>query len=176
MSEITMSGNGFIGYEYKDITVRRELEPLYVDNYGNFGWKLDSSAPAIPGIGSVTLKFKRDRRIKSKNELNRLQRQFDSCMAEIARLEGSKTTIPSIWAYTVGLIGTAFMAGSVFAVIAPNIPLCIILAIPAFAGWGAAYLLYRQKGVKQAEQVAPLIDHQFNMIYEACEQAHALLA
>lgn len=175
MSEITVSGNGFIGYEYKDISVKHDMEPLYADNYQNFGWKLDGTQSVLPGIGSVVLKFKRDRRIRNKNELNRLQRQFDTCMAEIGRLEASKTIIPSIWAYTVGLIGTAFMAGSVFAVTSGHVPLCVVLGILGFLGWGAGYLFYRQKQVKQAADVAPLIDHQYNMLYDVCEQAHALL-
>lgn len=176
MSEISVGGGSFIGFEYKDILVRRDMEALYVDNYPAFGWKLEETAPSLHSIGSVLLKFKRDRRIKNKNELNKLQRQFDSCMAEVGRLETSKTTLPSIWAYTIGLIGTAFMAGSVFAVTAGNVPVCVVLGIPGFLGWGLAYLMYRKLSAQREQQVTPLIDQKYNLLYDVCEQASALLS
>ena len=175
MSEIRVGGDGFIGYEYKDILVRRDLEALYADNYPAFGWKLEGTAPSLHSVGSVHLKFKRDRRIKNKNELNKLQRQFDSCMAEVGRLAASKNTMPSIWAYTIGLIGTGFVAGSVFAVTAGNVALCVALGIPGFPGWGLAYLMYRRLSAQREQQATPLIDHQYNLLYDVCEQAGALL-
>jgi hypothetical protein len=176
MSEVSVSGNSFIGYEYKEVLVRRDLEALYMDNYPAFGWKLEGTAPSLHSIGSVILKFKRDRRIKHKNELNKLQRQFDGCMAEVGRLEASKTIMPSVCAYTIGLAGTAFMAGSVFAVTSGNIPLCVALGIPGFLGWGLAYLMYRRLSDLREQQATPLIDHQYNLLYDVCEQAGALLA
>ena len=175
MSEISISGSSFIAYEYKDVLVRRDLEALYMDNYRAFGWKLEGTSPSLHSIGSVQLKFKRDRLIRNKNELNRLQRQFDSCMSEIGRLEASKTIMPNIWAYTIGLVGTAFMAGSVFAVVSANIGLCVMLGIPGFLGWGLAYLMYRKLSAQRERQVMPLIDHQYNLLYDVCEQGSALL-
>ena len=168
--------NGFVGYEYKDVIVKCDLETLYVDNYPNFGWKLEGTAPSLHNVGSVHLKFKRDRRIQNKNELSKLQRQFDAAMTEIARLEASKTNMPSIWAFTIGLIGTAFMAGSVFAVVAGNVALCAVLGIPAFLGWGLAYLMYRKLCAQREQQVTPMIDQQYNLLYDVCEQANALLS
>ena len=173
MGEMTMAGSGFVGYEYKDITVSRDVEPLYQDNYGHFGWKLEKITPTI--YGAVNLKFKRDRRIKNKLELTRLQRKFDNCISQLIKLEASKTTTPSIVAYCIGLAGTAFMAGSVFAVVGGNIPLCIILAIPAFVGWGLGYLMYKKLVNKHTEMAMPMIDGQYNEIYDICEQANALL-
>ena len=177
MSEVTANENGFVGYEYRDITVDREMESMYVDGYQNFGWMLEkSSAPQI-GLNNITLKFKRDRKIRNKMELTRLQRQFDSCVSEITEMEKSKAAGASIIAYTVGLIGTAFMAGSVFAVVAtpPLILLCIILAVPAFIGWILPYFLYKSNYAKKAAKLAPLIDSKYDEIYEVCERANNLL-
>lgn len=101
----------FIGYEYKSLTVNRRMESVYADGYQNFGWKLeDVSAPLTAG-GALSMKFKRDRKIRNKAELTRLQRQFEACADEIVELERSKTVAASITAYIIGLIGTAFMAG-----------------------------------------------------------------
>lgn len=167
----------FVGYEYKEIAVDRQLESLYMDSYQNFGWQLEERSGINAGISSSTLKFKRDRKILNKAELTRLQRQFDACANEILALEKSKTSSATVIALIIGMLGTAFMAGSVFAVTAsePNIPLCIILAIPAFIGWILPYFVYRTTAVKRTRKVEPLIEAKYDEIYEVCEKANNLL-
>ena len=112
MSEITQHDTNFVGYEYKDMLVRRSMESVFADGYGNFGWTLDSVSSSIPSHSSVIMKFKRDRKIRNKNELTRLQRQFESCVAEIERLEKSKVIGAGVVAYTLGVSGTACMAST----------------------------------------------------------------
>ena len=175
MNGNTMSSDNFIGYEYKEISVARDKEGVYADGYPNFGWQLEKSTAPILGISTVYLKFKRDRKISNKAELTRLQRQFESNVSEIDKLEQSKTTAASIAAYTVGLIGTALMAGSVFAFLAGMIPLCIILAVPALVGWALGYFSFIKIKSKRIDKVTPLIEQQYDAIYEICEKAHGLL-
>lgn len=175
MDDAISKDNHFVGYEYRDITVDRDMESMYTDGYENFGWKLETASSPHVGLNTLTLKFKRDRKIRNKMELTRLQRQFDACVSEITSMEKSKAASASIAAYSVGLIGTAFMAGSVFAVLAPNIILCIVLAVPAFIGWLLPYFLYKSAYAKKAAKVAPLIDNKYDEIYEVCERANSLL-
>ena len=175
MSEITKNENNFIGHEYKEVTVNRSMESVYTDGYANFGWEFDGTTPSLQGISSVTLKLKRNRKIRNKAELTRLQRQFESCAAEIESLEKSKTTGAMIAAFSIGIVGTAFMAGSVFAYLASMIPLCIILAIPAFIGWILPYFSYNNIQRKKITKVTPLIENQYDAVYDACEKANALL-
>ncbi|ASA21531.1 hypothetical protein [Paenibacillus donghaensis] len=176
MSEITRNESNFVGYEYKDITVKRKMESVYVDGYNNFGWTLEGTSTSVQNVGSVTMKFKRDRKIRNKVELTRLQRQFDAAVAEIETLERSKIIGASVVAYVIGVIGTAFMAGSVFANQDDRLTLSIILAIPGFVGWIIPYLLYCSISKKKTNKVAPLIDQKYDEIYEVCEKANALLA
>ena len=171
----TVNEKNFVGYEYRDITVDRSMESMYADGYQNFGWELDNSAGLPAGIGSVTLKFKRDRKIRNKAELTRLQRQFDSNVNEIIRMEKAKGDSASVAAFTVGMIGTAFMAGSVFSVVGGLIIPCIILAVPAFIGWLLPYFLYKSTYAKKAATVTPLIGSKYDEIYETCERASLLL-
>ena len=175
MSENIQGENSFIGYEYRDITTGREMESLYVDGYQNFGWKLDSIATPFAGLSSVTMKFKRDRKIRNKAELTRLQRQFDACVNEIINMEKSRETSGLIVSMIVGLIGTAFLAGATFAFLGNLIPLCIILAIPGFIGWILPYFLYNSTRAKKATKVAPLVESKYDEIYEVCERANNLL-
>jgi hypothetical protein len=176
MNEITRNSENFVGYEYKEITTTREMEGVYADGYPNFGWKLDGITPSVLGLSTVNLKFKRDRKIRNKAELSRLQRQFEAGVAEIGNLERSKTTSAFITAMTVGLIGTAFLAGATFAFIyADMILLMIILAVPGFIGWFLPYFLYKKMQAKKGMAVMPLIESQYDAIYEVCEKGHVLL-
>lgn len=169
------SENRFVGYEYRDITVSRNVESMYADGYLNFGWKLTGTVPAQPGLNAVTMKFKRDMKIRNKAELTRLQRQFDACISEITTMEQSKTSKASIWAFTVGLLGTAFIAGATFAYLGGLVLLCIILAIPGFGGWLLPYYLYHSVFEKRSAEIMPLIDKKYDEIYEVCEKANELL-
>jgi hypothetical protein len=168
----------FIAYEYKNVTAACGLESIYLDGFRNFGWEPDGSVPFFSpkGTAAVMLKFKRNRNIKNKGDLARLERQFESSIQEIAILEKSKTSIASIVAFTVGIIGAAFMAGAVFAYMAGMLPLMVILAIPGFFGWVFPYFCYTGVTAKQVQKTTPLIDKQFDAVYDVCEKAHALLA
>ena len=143
MSEIIKGSQTFIGYEYKDVITNAEKLSFLMDAYENFGWIVDENVSCnlpenrLNSHEKVVLRLKRNRKIINKTELTRLQRNFESCMKEIDHLEKSKTSEATMYALIVSIIGTAFMAGSVFAVTAsPSmIVLSIILAIPAFLGW-----------------------------------------
>lgn len=174
MNEITKN-ESFIGYEYKEVTVNRSMESAYADGYANFGWTLEDTSTPMQGVGSITMKFKRDRKIRNKAELGRLQRQFESCAGQIESLERSKGSGAMIAAFSIGLVGTAFMAGTVFSYLAGMLPLCILLAVPAFIGWILPYFCFLNIRTKRTDKVAPLIDRKYDEMYEVCEKAHALL-
>ena len=173
-----MEKSSFVGYEYYEVAVKRRVVSLYADGYKNFGWKLEGTEeqPGKQPVDTITMKFKRDRKICNKTELTRLQHNFDACVSEILSLELSKSVKASIAAFAIGIVGTAFMTGAVFAVIAGNILPGIILAIPACIGFVLPYFLYRCMEKKKTTQVEPLIDLKYEELYTVCEKAHSLLA
>ena len=179
-----------IGYEYREIQVPRELSSLCLDSYPCFGWEPDPNHAAVPGTSRrrsapggagqrelVTLYFRRNRSIRSKAELTRLQRNFDSCVTELQALERSKTASPLIAALIVALIGTAFLAGSTFAVVAdpPILWLTVLLAIPGFLGWILPYFLYRRLVRKKTAEIEPLQEQKYDEIDAICEKGSRLL-
>ena len=170
-----MSIGNFVGYEYQDVTAKRSMASLYSDGYENFGWSLESAEDIAGKINSVILRFKRDRKIRNKAELTRLQHGFDACISSITALEASKYTRASVIAFSVGILGTIFMAGSVFSITAGLILPCVLLAIPAFVGWGLPYFLYRGTVRKKAEEVTPLMEQKYDELYHLCEKASHLL-
>lgn len=166
----------FVGYEYQSVTVKHNVASMCADGYENFGWALENTGQPAGKVDSITLKFKRDRKIDHKVELTRLQRHFDACLNEVERLESSKTSMARMTAMSVGIVGTVFMAGAVFSYIGGMLPLTIILAVPAFVGWALPYLLYRKTLSKKTEQTAPMLNEKFDEMDSVCEKASMLLA
>ena len=173
-SELGQKGRDFVGYEYLDIHVSQKMESFYVDGYTNFGWSLENISKHIHP-DSVTLKFRRDRKIRNKAELTRLQRKFDAIIEEIESLERSKGFMASVVAYVIGVLGTACMAGSVFAMTNGLTPLSVVLAVPGFIGWVAPYLVYRRMKQKKTIQVLPQIDEKYDEVYSVTKNANSLL-
>lgn len=167
----------YIGYEYKEIPATGKDASLLLDCYESFGWVPDENRAPAPGRQPSVVYLKRDRKIVNKMELTRLQRNFESCIQEITMLEQSGRRTALMWALLVGLAGTAFMAGSVFAVTStpPRILLTILLAVPGFAGWVLPVFLYRFLLQSRTRRTRPLIDAKYEEVYQLCEKGHALL-
>jgi len=175
MDEYKKDDKGFVGYEYREVTVSQSMESVYVDGYQHFGWELEGSSVPVGRVYSVTLKFKRDRKYHRTAEITRLMRQFDACTNEIVAMERSKGIGASTAAYIIGVLGTACMAGAVFAYLGEMIPLMIFLTIPGLAGWIIPYFCYVAIRKKRCSQVDPLIDKKYDEIYTVCEKANGLL-
>lgn len=182
----------FVAYEYLSIKVSSEKEALYIDCYENFGWQLINNVGNYGLVDRedyyindyhvnwnrlVTLKFKRDRKIPGKAKLMALQKKCDNSLKELEKLEREPANKGMIISFTVGLIGTVFLAISVFAITAVNplIWLSIITGIIGLVGWGLAYPMYMKVKNEQEQIVTSLIDEQYNVIYDTCEQARKLI-
>lgn len=163
--------------EYFQTTVSEAFAANYIEGYECFGWKVDESQPSKKQGEKVVLSFVRDKNILNKTELTRLQRQFEDCMTQIQYLQRRADSIPLATALTAGLVGTAFVAGAVFAVTAakPIIWLTVLLAIPGFALWGAAYPICLREQKLQREKLLPLIDAKFDEAAETARKAKNLL-
>lgn len=174
-----MPNKNFIGYEYKEVTIKPNMESVYVDGYTNFGWILEATGtPVQPG--KIMLRLKRDRKIRNKAELTRLQYQFEASVIDIESLEQSKTTGAAIASFTIGVIGTAFMALSTFAMTGTglnhSIPTSIIFAVPGLIGWVLPYFVYTRKSTNKTDELTPMIENKYDEVYDICEKASKLNA
>lgn len=161
----------YVAYEYKEIEAKGERAALLMDCYQSLGWEVEREN--FPG----KIMLRRSRKIVNKAELTRLQRNMEACIAEIDTLQKTKTSKASIISLVIGLIGTAFMAGSVFAVTStpPVIWLCILLAVPAFALWALAPILYPRMVANRTKVVNELIEQKYDEIHTTCEKGSGLL-
>lgn len=177
----------YVGYEYKEIIADSNIASFMIDGYENFGWEVDQNMleqvmeqlPSGPTAyhKKTVIRLKRNRKIMNKVELTRLQRNFEALVNEIDKLEKSKSSTATMYALIVAITGTAFVAGSVFAVTAtpPMIVLCILLAVPGFIGWVLPYFVYKKELQKKEEMVTELIEKKYNEIHEICEKGNKLL-
>lgn len=165
----------FIAFEYKEIVASGEQASVLIDCYASFGWEID---PRTEGRNTGNqIMLRRNRKIINKTELTRLQRNFEACLGEIKTLEYSKTARACAVALSIGIVGTGFMAGSVFAVTAkpPIVWLCVLLAIPALSLWLLAPLAFKRLAVRQSKDIEELIEKKYDEIYELCGKGSELL-
>lgn len=172
-----MSEHGFDGYEYLKVAVEEGLLSQYIDGYESFGWQPDANICPEKNMGKVTLHLKRSRHLVNKVELTRLQRHYEACMEEIAALESSRQSIPSMVSLSSGLIGCGFMAASVSAVTAqpPVVWMTAVFGALGFFFWFFSWFGYKAAKRKRTKKVLPLIDAKYDEALQVCEKAYRLL-
>lgn len=167
----------YVGYEYKKVAVEPDKVAFYLDGYENFGWVLDETTSDLKENGKSILRLKRDRKIVNKTELTRLQKHFEDCIHQIEQMENQKSQLATMAGLAFGILGTAFCAGSVFAITAQpaHYILCAVLGIPGIAGWILPIFAFKRIKNKKAEEINPLIAEKEEEIYQICEKGHGLL-
>ena len=167
-----MSENKFTMNEYLEVNIKRDLAMFCSDCYRALGWSVINTST---GLQSITLNLQRNRKIKNRTALCDLQRKCEESFNNIEKLGKSKEAKPMAIALGIGLVGTVFMAGATFAYLASMIGLCIVLAIVGFSGWILPYFIYKNTLEKNIAKTNPLIESNYDVIYEACEKARELL-
>ena len=164
-----MMDNQFMSYDYKELVVDNDLDLYHLDALECFGWKIDESK----SIAQKKYVLKRQRHIVNKTELIRLEKNLDSCLYEINQLQKSIDSYSIINALSIGLIGTALMACSTFAVVyePPLILPCIIFALPGFIGWILPCILYKRFKEKRRQKIKPYVEKKYDEIDQICNKA-----
>ena len=194
----------FVVYEYKNVNVKRDSAGMHIDCMENFGWSLieddgydfqallsnlnpvnlgrniadaaqcfGETADASP---TITLKFKRDRRIENKQQLDKLEKEYEEALSAINKIERKNSAQTMGVSLGTGIIGAVFVGLSVYSFISSNIVLGTLFAVVGAAGWAIGFFSNQKVGKKKSVQSGPQVQEQLGIAYNACEQAHALLA
>jgi hypothetical protein len=107
--------------------------------------------------------------------INELQRTAEESLAAIHALERSRSTTPHIAAASAGILGSGFLAGSVFAITAGMWLLAIPLGAIGLFGWLVGYIAHGRVKRTTAARTAPEIARHYETLYGACEQADRLV-
>jgi len=167
-----MRTNNFIAYDYIKLNPKDSYCTMIIDSYKSFGWEVD-----VNNKDDKIVVLKRNMKVVNKTELTRLQRNFDSCLDEIHELNKSKQSTATIYSLIIGLIGTVFMALSVFAVTSSpaRIVLCVVFGIPAIICWILPIFIYKATYKKREAVVSPIIEKKYDEIYEICSKGYKVL-
>lgn len=157
-------------YDYREITVKNSMVSLYKEAYRRFGWVLISDEKNQ----HTTLRFRRERMIRNKAELTRLQRNFDACVEELSELEEAKTDTASKAGFGVSIVGSLFLCCSVLLSVASEMAVSILVAIPGVLGWLSPGFLYKLISKKKTEEMEPLIEQKYDEIHRVCQKADGL--
>jgi len=163
-------------YEYLTVSVPQGRLGFVTDTYDSFGWAGDGSRTTTSPTGQTTLNLKRDRHIKNRPLVAELQRKAETALAEIDRLERAKTSKASITAFSVGIIGAAALAGSIFTFQAGAWFPFVLLGLIGIICWVVPYFAYNRIKTSAIAAVTPAINQQYDTVYDACEQARELAA
>jgi len=194
----------FVAYEYKTINATRKSAGMYIDCMENFGWTLAENdgydiqslltnlnpanlgknlANAAQSFGetadatpAITLKFKRDRRIENKQELEKLERGYEAALSAINRAERKNAAQTMGISLGTGIIGTVFISLAAYNFVFSNTVLGVLFAAVGAIGWAIGFFSNLKIGKKKYNQTEPYIQEQLDIVYNTCEKAHALLA
>lgn len=165
----------YIQYEYLTKKVKNDDKSLYLDSYENFGWTPIEETINYSSIGSINLKFKRDRKIENKTELLKLQRELEIKIKEVETKKSTINNNPMIGALIVGFVGTVAMAGAVFSYLASIWAAFIPLSIIGILCWGSAYFVHKKLLKVTKTKIEPTIENIYDEIGAICKEAKAYL-
>lgn len=173
-----MQEKDFVSYEYKTRMVKTQEQTRAMDMYEAFGWEITGVNTSADGRS--TLSFKRDRKLKHRQELNRLERQAEDTFALIVGLNKAKTLGARIFAYTFGIIAALVLGGGMCLTMltensAPALVGGIILGIAGIALCAVNYPIYKKIAEKKTAQILPVIDDNEEKLANLLERGNDLL-
>lgn len=173
-----MQEKDFTTYEYRTKTVKAKDQTRAIDMYEAFGWEVTATTPTY--VDGVTISLKRDRKLKHKQELNKLERQAEDTLQTINGLHRAKTLGASIFAYIFGVIATLVLGGGMCLsmLIENNLPAFvggIALGIVGIVLCGVNYFIYKKMTEKKIKQLLPIIDDNEEKMANILEKGNDLL-
>jgi len=173
-----MEQNNYRDYEYMALTTDKRNANEIANRYASLGWELDSRSGYLL---SAALTFKRERNVRNKDKLNRLQLRIEDCSEGIDRLERSKARNASMMLIISGII-FALIFGGGMSLVMLNPPAAsfmfisgIVLGVTGLGLGASIYPLYRKFVKKNTAKINPLIEKKKDDLADLCQEAHSLL-
>lgn len=173
-----MENKDFVTYEYMSKMVKASEQAQVCDLYEAFGWEISSVQNT--GLDMTTISFKRDRKIRHKAELAKLERQAAETYEEIQKLEKSKTTGANVFGYTFGTAAALVFGGGMSLCLLktsdiPSLVGGIVLGIVGAVLCGVNYLAYKKIAAKKTKAALPIIDDRQEKLANLLEKGNDLL-
>ena len=174
-----MSDKDFVTYEYMAKTGKAEESARLADLYEAFGWEIVSSAPSA--LSSVTLSLRRDKKLKHRAELRRLQGQAENVLQTIKRMNGAKTFGARVFSCIFGIIAALVLGGGMCLVMlnaggAAGFAGGIVLGVAGIVLCCVNYPLYKKISQKNTARLMPVIEENEEKLSNLLEQGNDLLS
>jgi len=171
--------NNYRNYEYMTkVTDSRSVNEV-ANRYSSLGWEPDGQQR---GLLYTTLTFKRDRGVKNKEQLNRLQARIEDGVNGIAYMEESKTKNALITSLAIGIFAALMFGGGMSLIMFNAAPLVlaaliggIALGIVGGAVAAIVYPLYKKMVRSKTAKTDPLIEKKRDEIADLCQEASGLI-
>lgn len=168
-------------YDYKTVETDSRSSSEVMDYHEALGWELAGSNEGI--TGRIALTFRRNRKIKNKEQLNRIQVRLDDAVEGIRVLEKSKTKSALMAAIAIGTAGSlTFGGGLSICILLPLMSNLVSYVVGCFLGvvgfgvCGLGYLAYVKLRAKNTAKINVLIDKKRDGIADLCEEAQRILS
>lgn len=164
-------------FEYARTTVKSDLATVATDTYQSLGFELTGAKATATGDSTV-LAFRRSRKVRGKAQLAKLQRTADDLIAQLAQLEGEKTSRARAVALTMGIVSALVLGVGMCCTMVWQsfFVLGVVVGIIGIAGCIATWIVYRSNVRRDADHVAPRIEAAYDQIATVCEEAQTVLA
>jgi hypothetical protein len=180
-----MADKEMVVYDYKTIRVDRSMETVAQDAYIAMGWAPTGAGLGDGAIFNVNLSFKRDRNIRGKQNLLKIQEQIDLVLSNIDIMQKVKKRAGNITAWTAGAVGALILGGSINMLFTPTESL-LFNNFPLFAGGvalGAAgfgicclgWYLHGKIKRSKAAKITPLIEAEYDELADLITEAYKCL-
>ncbi len=170
----------FCSCDYMTVEVERQDAAERMDSYEALGWQLIDSRDTGFSMGHVSLNFKRDRKIRNKTQLVRLQNKLDDAFESMRLLETQKGKSSSAFGISFGTVSTLIFGGGMcLCLLNPaSLPLmiagCAIGAL-GIALCGANFPICKKLRRSAEGKLNPLIAKKREEAASICEEAQRYL-
>ncbi|MGM9942031.1 MAG: hypothetical protein ACI32N_08615 [Bulleidia sp.] len=161
-------------YEYMQVQATQQDIDAYLTCYACFGWEKSEVTKLYENPLTVTIMFRRDRRLINRMELTRLQKNFEACALEIETLEQSIVSNATMYALTVAMAGVACGAVALYSLI-HHILIGMIMFVPFLFCVIQPYFIYRRTIREKRKELQPVIDGKKEEIRTICDRGSALI-
>lgn len=165
-------------YDYKTVRVRRETEAMLCDAYSVLGWEVVDTTLSCGTLAFVNVSFKRDRKIRNKSELLRVQNKVDGVIANVEKLQARKKSAGVPEAITLGTIGALTLGGGMSMVmVLKTMPFMAVGIAVGVVGIGICllgWLAFNKVGKKRLSEIEPLLENEYAKLSDLCDEALSL--
>lgn len=167
----------FVTYEYRTAKVKAKDQTVTTDMYEAFGWEVTNVS--CGAIDTITLSMRRDRKLKHKQELNRLERRAEETLSAVNALKRAQKTGARIVALTIGIVASLILGGGMcLCMLCEGLAAMlggIALGLAGIALCGVNYLIYAKMTAAKIKQLQPAIEENEEQFANLLEKGNDLL-